>query len=90
MTSLEPKTYANGVGILIGEDNVVSIDEEWFDEWFDAKIEELIGKLSALEGEVSEVKENVEKAILEYELKNYSETEKYCLKALQIRTHENT
>lgn len=59
VTSLEPKTYANGVGILIGEDNVVSIDEEWFDEWFDAKIEELIGKLSALEGEVSEVKENV-------------------------------
>ena len=59
VTSLEPKTYANGVGILIGEDNVVSIDKEWFDEWFDAKIEELIGKLSALEGEVSEVKENV-------------------------------
>lgn len=32
----------------------------------------------------------VERAILEYELKNYSETEKYCLKALQIKTHEKT
>ena len=32
----------------------------------------------------------VERAILEYELKNYSETEKYCLKALQIRTHEKS
>ena len=32
----------------------------------------------------------VERAILEYELKNYQETEKYCLKALQIRTHEKT
>ena len=59
VTSLEPKTYANGVGILIGEDNVVSIDKEWFENWFDTKVQELIGKLSALEGEVSEVKENV-------------------------------
>ena len=32
----------------------------------------------------------VERAILEYELKNYEETEKYCLKALQITTHEKT
>lgn len=32
----------------------------------------------------------VERAILEYELKNYNETEKYCLKALQIRTHQKT
>lgn len=32
----------------------------------------------------------VERAILEYELKNYSETEKYCLKALQIRHHPKT
>ena len=29
----------------------------------------------------------IEKAILEYELKNYEETEKYCLKALEITTH---
>lgn len=59
VTSLEPKTYANGVGILIGEDNVVSVDEEWFNEWFDAKVEELIEKLSALEEEIAGVKENV-------------------------------
>ena len=32
----------------------------------------------------------VERAILEYELKNYAETEKYCLKALQITSHEKT
>lgn len=32
----------------------------------------------------------VERAILEFEQKNYQETEKYCLKALQIRTHEKT
>ena len=32
----------------------------------------------------------IERAILEYELKNYQEVEKYCLKALQIRTHEKT
>lgn len=32
----------------------------------------------------------MERAILEYEQKNYQETEKYCLKALQIRTHEKT
>lgn len=29
----------------------------------------------------------VEMAILQYELKNYKETEKYCLKALQIKSH---
>lgn len=32
----------------------------------------------------------IEKAILEFELKNYQEVEKLCLKALQIRTHEKT
>lgn len=32
----------------------------------------------------------VERAILEYELENYQETEKYCLKALQIQKHEKT
>lgn len=32
----------------------------------------------------------VEKAILEYELKNFSEVEKLCLKALEIKTHEKT
>lgn len=32
----------------------------------------------------------IEKAILEYELKNFSEVEALCLKALQITTHEKT
>lgn len=32
----------------------------------------------------------VERAILEYELKNYKETENYCLKALKITKHEKT
>ena len=32
----------------------------------------------------------VERAILEYELKNYPEVETYLLKALQITTHEKT
>ena len=32
----------------------------------------------------------VERAILEYELKNYLEVETYLLKALQITTHEKT
>lgn len=59
ITSLEPKTYANGVGILIGENNVISVDEAWFDEWFDAKVEDLIERLSNLEDEMSEVKDNV-------------------------------
>ena len=32
----------------------------------------------------------VERAILEYELKNYKNVEKYCLKALQIKKHQKT
>ena len=59
VTSLEPRTYAEGVGVLIGENNVISVDEAWFDEWFDVKVEELIEKLSSLENEMSEVKSNV-------------------------------
>lgn len=59
VTSLEPRAYAEGVGVLIGENNVISVDEAWFDEWFDIKVEELIGRLSALEDEIFEVKNNV-------------------------------
>ena len=54
ITDLEPKTYANGVGILIGEDNVVSVDEAWFNTWFDEKIAELSNKLDALASQVEE------------------------------------
>ena len=32
----------------------------------------------------------IEKAMLEYELKNYQEVEKYCLKALKIKNHQKT
>ena len=32
----------------------------------------------------------VELAILEYQLGNYKKCEKYCLKALQIKTHQKT
>lgn len=32
----------------------------------------------------------IEKAMLEYELKNYQEVEKYCLKALKIKHHQKT
>lgn len=32
----------------------------------------------------------IERAMLEYELKNYKETEKYCLKALKIKSHQKT
>ncbi len=32
----------------------------------------------------------VERALLEYHLNNYAETEKYCLKALEIKNHQKT
>lgn len=55
ITELEPKVYSAGVGILIGEDNVISVDEEWFDAWFDGKTTELKTKLADLETAISEV-----------------------------------
>lgn len=53
ITSLEPKTYANGVGVLIGGDNVISIDETWFNEWFEVKIVEINTRVENLETSVS-------------------------------------
>lgn len=53
ITALEPKTYANGIGILIGEDNVISIDEAWFNQWFDAKVVELTSRIETLETNVA-------------------------------------
>lgn len=38
ITTLEPKVYTQGVGILIGKDNVINVNEEWFDVWFKRKI----------------------------------------------------
>lgn len=55
ITALEPKVYSQGIGILIGEDNVISINKEWFDGWFDEKIIELSTKLSDLEKAINEV-----------------------------------
>ena len=55
ITELEPKTYSQGVGILIGSDNVISIDEDWFDTWFDEKVTDIKTKLSDLEKEISDV-----------------------------------
>ena len=59
ITSLEPKSYASGVGILIGEDNVIGIDEAWFEAWFNEKVAEINSKLVILENEVSAVKDTV-------------------------------
>lgn len=59
VTELSPKTYENGVGILIGEDNVIGVDEEWFNEWFDNKIAEINEKIAAYEKEITDIKTNV-------------------------------
>lgn len=53
VTALEPKTYAQGLGILIGEDNIISIDEAWFNEWFEGKAEELNARFEAIEANVT-------------------------------------
>ena len=52
ITALEPKTYAQGVGIIIGEDNVISIDESWFDEWFENKVNGFNERFQTIEGDV--------------------------------------
>lgn len=53
ITSLEPKTYEQGLGVLIGEDNVIGIDEAWFETWFEGKVSELNKKLSSLEDKIN-------------------------------------
>lgn len=53
VTALEPKTYAQGLGILIGEDNIISIDEAWFNEWFEGKVEVLNARFEAIETNVT-------------------------------------
>ena len=55
ITELEPKVYSAGVGILIGEDNVISVDDSWFDAWFDEKTTELKTKLADLETAIGKV-----------------------------------
>lgn len=53
VTSLQPKTYEQGIGILIGDNNVINIDEAWFDEWFETKITELSNRFDLVETEVN-------------------------------------
>ena len=65
ITALEPKTYAQGVGIIIGEDNVISIDESWFDEWFENKVNGFNERFQTIEGDVE---------TLENDLSNLSQT----------------
>lgn len=59
ITSIQPKTYESGVGILIGEDNVVSINEEWFESWFETKIEEFNSRLTDVETATETLKTNL-------------------------------
>lgn len=59
ITALEPKTYSQGVGILIGEDNVISVDEAWFNEWFEGKIDTLNEKLATIESDIDGINENL-------------------------------
>ena len=59
ITALEPKTYEAGVGLLIGEDNIIDIDADWFDSWFEEKIVVINEKISILESEVVKVNESL-------------------------------
>lgn len=59
ITSLQPKTYENGIGVLIGEDNVISINEEWFETWFETKIEGFNTRLTDVETVTETLKTNL-------------------------------
>ena len=59
ITSLQPKTYENGIGVLIGEDNVISINEEWFETWFQTKIGEFNTRLTDVETVTETLKTNL-------------------------------
>lgn len=59
ITALEPKTYSEGIGILIGEDNVISVNEVWFNEWFESKIDKLNEKLATIESDIDGINENL-------------------------------
>lgn len=59
VTQLEPKEYAAGTGILIGEDNIISVDESWFESWFDGKLNDINTRIEALEAGLDETDESV-------------------------------
>jgi hypothetical protein len=77
ITTLEPKSYESGVGILIGDDNVIGINETWFETWFEERVSELNKKLSSLEDKVGKV---------ELETKSLSER----LNEIATRGNKNT
>lgn len=55
ITALEPKTYSQGVGVLIGENNVISIDEAWFAQWFESKVDEFNERFIAIESDIDSI-----------------------------------
>ena len=59
ITALEPKTYSQGVGILIGENNVISIDEAWFAQWFESKVDEFNERFIAIESDIDGINESL-------------------------------
>ena len=77
ITEIEPKTYSQGLGILIGEDNVISVDESWFATWFEGKVDEFNERFQSIEGDV---------VTLEQDLGNLSQ----ALTALAGKVDANT
>lgn len=59
ITEIEPKTYAQGVGILIGEDNVISVDESWFATWFEGKVDEFNERFQSIEGDIDTLEQDL-------------------------------
>ena len=59
VTELTPNVYQKGLGVLIGEGNVISIDEAWFDEWFNTKISNISSKIDKVEEDVISIKATV-------------------------------
>lgn len=65
ITTLEPKVYTQGVGILIGENNVIEVDKEWFAKWFDEKLKGLTERCDTMEGDIESLKESLQNITFE-------------------------
>lgn len=59
ITALEPKVYSQGLGILIGEGNVISIDEDWFAQWFEEKVKEFNERFLTIESDIDDINESL-------------------------------
>lgn len=59
ITALEPKTYSQGVGILIGEDNVIKVDEPWFAQWFEGKVKDFNERFVSIESDIDGINESL-------------------------------